>query len=150
MPALRQRRADIPSLVQYFLKRAARDNEKSVRGLSLGALNALQSASWPGNVRQLQREMERLVTVCPPGKTIESPMISPTVLSPATDEALEAESDDLDLKRQLARLEKRLVQRALDQAGGNHSEAARLLGVTRNGLTMKTKRLGIVGAPGDD
>ena len=143
VPALRQRREDIPSLAHYFLERAASENHKTIRGLSVSALEALQRAAWPGNVRQLQRELSRLVTSCPAGHTIESNMISPAVLSETAGDDAETDSSDLDLKRQLAVVEKRLIERALERAQGNHSEAARLLGVTRNGLTMKIKRLGI-------
>ena len=147
VPALRHRREDIPSLAHYFLERAAIENHKTIRGLSVSALEALQGAAWPGNVRQLQRELTRLVTSCPAGHTIESNMISPTVLSEKAGDEAEMDSNDLDLKCQLAVVEKRLIERALERAQGNHSEAARLLGVTRNGLSMKIERLGIERTP---
>lgn len=143
VPALRHRREDIPSLAHFFLERAADENQKHVRGLSVSALDVLQQAAWPGNVRQLQRELTRLVVSCPSGRTIESGMISPAVLSDEVEEDGESDCDDLDLKRQLGKVETRLIKRALERARGNHSEAARQLGVTRNGLTMKMKRLGI-------
>lgn len=142
VPALRKRREDIPALAHFFLERAAAENHKTIRGLSVSALEALQRAPWPGNVRQLQRELTRLVTSCPAAHTIESNMISPAILTEETPDA-DRDGDDLDLKRQLAAVEKRLIERALVQARGNHSEAARLLGVTRNGLSMKMKRLAI-------
>jgi DNA-binding NtrC family response regulator len=144
VPALRNRREDIPALAHYFLERAASENQKTIRGLSVSALEALQRAAWPGNVRQLQRELTRLVTSCPTGHTIESSMISPAILAEEMSDEAEVDLDDLDLKRQLAVVEKRLIEQALARAQGNHSEAARLLGVTRNGLSMKMKRLGIV------
>jgi len=147
VPALRHRREDIPSLAHYFLERAATENHKTIRGLSVSALEALQGASWPGNVRQLQRELTRLVTSCPAGHTIESNMISPAVLNEEVRDEAESDSDILDLKSRLAVVERRLVERALERAQGNHSEAARLLGVTRNGLSMKIKRLGIERKP---
>jgi two-component system response regulator HydG len=143
VPALRNRREDIPALAHYFLERAATENQKTIRGLSVSALEALQRAAWPGNVRQLQRELTRLVTSCPAGHTIESNMISPAILAEEITDPVEADLDNFDLKLQLAVVEKRLIERALVRAQGNHSEAARLLGVTRNGLSMKIKRLGI-------
>lgn len=143
VPPLRHRREDIPSLARYFLDRAAGENHKKIRGLSVSALDALQNAAWPGNVRQLQRELTRLVVSCPPARTIESGMISPAILADEITDDTEVVFDDLDLKRHLGALERRLIERALNHAQGNHSEAARLLGVTRNGLTMKIKRLGI-------
>ncbi|MFV2072762.1 MAG: sigma 54-interacting transcriptional regulator [Thermoanaerobaculales bacterium] len=142
VPPLRHRREDIPALAHFFLERAANENSKSIRGLSVSALEALQNAAWPGNIRQLQRELTRLVATCPPGSTIESNMISPAVLAEEFADDV-TDNNDLDLKHRLAAVEKRLIDRVLQQAAGNHSEAARLLGVTRNGLTMKMKRLGI-------
>ena len=79
----------------------------------------------------------------PAGHTIESNMISPAILTEKVDGDAEVDLDDLDLKRQLQIVERRVIERALARAQGNHSEAARLLGVTRNGLSMKIKRLGI-------
>jgi DNA-binding NtrC family response regulator len=149
VPPLRRRREDIPALAAFFLERAARDHGKAVRGLSVSALQALQTAAWPGNVRQLQRELTRLLAACPAGGTIESAMISSAVLSETVADDPASSADDLDLKRRLAALEKRLVERALEQAGGNRSEAARLLGITRNGLAMKIKRLGIEAPPSE-
>jgi DNA-binding NtrC family response regulator len=143
VPALRHRIEDIPALAQYFLQRAAAENHKKVRGLSVSAMDALQRAAWPGNVRQLQRELTRLVVSCPESGTIESRMISPSILTEKIAGDAGGETDDLDLKQQLAAVEKNLIERALERAEGNHSEAARILGVTRNGLTMKMKRLGI-------
>jgi two-component system response regulator HydG len=145
VPALRQRREDIPALVDHFLHKAADDSGKSVRGLSVKALADLQKSAWPGNIRQLQREIERLVATCPPGQTIESSMISPSVIAENAEELdLRVDGDsDLNLKHNLERLERRVIAHALDRSEGNQSEAARLLGVTRTGLTMKMKRLGI-------
>jgi len=145
VPALRNRREDIPALVDRFLRRAAEDSGKAIRGLSVKALAELQKAAWPGNIRQLQREVERLVATCPAGQTIESSMISPMVIAEGAQELddLPACDSDLNLKRNLERLERRIIIQALERAEGNHSEAARLLGVTRTGLTMKMKRLGV-------
>jgi DNA-binding NtrC family response regulator len=143
VPPLRHRREDIPALAQFFLSRAASESQKSIRGLSVTALEALQAAPWPGNVRQLQRELTRLVASCPQGHTIESNMISPAVLSGDSDGPAAVDADDLDLKKHLQAVETKLIERALEASGGNHSEAARLLGVTRNGLSMKMRRLGI-------
>jgi len=143
VPALRDRREDIPSLVRYFLNRALEETRKSLRGISLKAMEHLVEAPWPGNVRQLGREIERLVALCPAGRTIESSMISPSVLRSDLAPTAPQETADLNIKRRLEVLERRLIVEALERSDGNHSEAARLLGVTRNGLTMKMGRLGI-------
>jgi Nif-specific regulatory protein len=143
VPPLQHRREDIPGLVDHFLRRAAEDSRKNIRGLSMQALAVLQRAEWPGNIRQLQREVERLVASCPEGQVIESLAISQAIADREHDGPAAVDPDDLDLKRNLEILERRIVIRALRRAQGNHSEAARLLGVTRSGLTMKMERLGI-------
>jgi len=142
VPALREHRKDIPALVRHFLQRALDENGKSLRGLSVKALENLVNAQWPGNIRQLQREVERLVALCPAGQTIESTMISPMIFNDDTEVYPEG-ATNLHLKRRLAALEHTLILQAIERSAGNHSEAARLLGVTRNGLTMKMSRLGI-------
>lgn len=143
VPPLRRRRDDIPALARHFLVRAMDESANAIRGRSIGALEALQSAAWPGNIRQLQREISRLVTACPSGRAIESSMISSSVLSESGPEDPEELGDDLVLKTHLEAVEKSVIASALERAGGNRSEAARLLGVTCNGLTMKVKRLAI-------
>ena len=110
--------------------------------ISVKALEYLVNAPWPGNVRQLQREIERLVALCPHGHTIESTMISPVILNHDSGADIE-DTTDLNLKRRLAAVERDLILKAIECSDGNHSEAARLLGVTRNGLTMKMGRLGV-------
>jgi two-component system nitrogen regulation response regulator GlnG len=145
VPPLRRRREDIPALAHHFLDNAASDIGKGIRGLSINALGALQRADWPGNIRQLQHELTRLVAGCPPGGTIETPMISASLMAEQADS--EPEAGDLDLKRRLQDVERRLIEQALRRAKGNQSEAARLLGVSRNGLAMKLRRLGLEHSP---
>lgn len=141
VPPLRERPEDIPALARAFLERFATEAGRRVRGLSLLALEALQGAPWPGNVRQLEHEVRRLVSVCPEGGVIESAMLSPRTIGVDGDE--EVPSAALDLRQQVAALERRLILQAVARSGGNLAEAARLLGLTRNGLVMKMQRLGI-------
>ncbi len=139
---LRKRRDDIPALVRVFLESHTTESGKRIRGLSVSALTRLQNAAWPGNVRQLEHEVRRLVSICPDGATIESPMISPeiTAASPLDDEIAD---DDLTLKHHVDALERQLLRRAINRANGNLARAARLLGLSRNGLVMKMQRLNI-------
>lgn len=144
VPALRERSADIPPLVAHFLERSVAETGRQVRGLSVAALDALSRGAWPGNVRELENEVRRLVQLCPDGRAIESDMVAPSIAASAAAPPSPAASlDDLDLQRRLADLEANLVRQALDRSGGNLSEAARVLGVSRNGLVMKMQRLGI-------
>ncbi len=145
VPPLRQRRADIPLMVEHFLRRFASEVGKPVRGLSVKALRALVQAPWEGNVRELEHEVRRLVYLCPPGQTIDSSLLSPDILYPtAAQDSQELEKTaDLTLERQVEALERRLITVALARAKGNRSRAAKLLGISRNGLALKLERLGL-------
>jgi transcriptional regulator with PAS, ATPase and Fis domain len=141
VPPLRERREDIPGLVQQFLSTFAEEANRSILGVTLRALEILQAAAWPGNVRELEHEMRRLVSLCPEGGTIESTMISSRVRKGCGAERRVGPS--FGLKDRVADLERRLIADAVDCSEGNLAEAARLLGITRNGLVMKMQRLGI-------
>ncbi len=145
IPPLRERRRDIPALVEHFLNRYAAEVGKPIRGLTAGALEALVEAPWPGNVRQLEHEVRRLVYRCPPHHAIDTSLLSPDVLFPTAEidlDSLRIESD-LNIERHTAELERRLITLALARTRGNRSRAAKLLGISRNGLALKMQRLGI-------
>jgi len=145
VPPLRQRRADIPLMVEHFLRRFASEVGKPVRGLSVKALRALVQAPWEGNVRELEHEVRRLVYLCPAGQTIDSSLLSPEILHPMPAQDLREleKAADLTLERQVEALERRLITVALARAKGNRSRAAKLLGISRNGLALKLERLGL-------
>jgi DNA-binding NtrC family response regulator len=150
LPPLRERREDIPALVQAFLERFAAEAAKGVRGLTIKTLRALVEFPWPGNIRELEHEMRRLVYLCPEGQAIDSTMLSPHVAACAP--AGEADgpepqdpgsSSSLDLEAGVGVLERRLIEQALERAKGNRTLAAKLLGISRNGLAIKMERLGL-------
>jgi DNA-binding NtrC family response regulator len=141
--ALRHHRDDIPALVDHLLRRAVEDIGIRPAGLSLAAFQALQGATWPGNIRQLENELRRAVTAAGTGVVIERRHLSPDLAIQAADADTPPEFDDLNLKRQVDALERRLVQQAIHRAHDNLAEAARQLGLSRNGLVMKMQRLGL-------
>jgi len=151
VPALRERPEDIPGLVEHFVHRFAREHGKRIRGVSVRALKLLQNAPWPGNVRQLEHELRRLVIVCPNGGAIESSMLSPDLLRTATAtpstappaSPREPDPGDSHLKSRVNALERDLITEAISDSNGNLAEAARRLGISRNGLVLKMKRLGL-------
>ena len=147
VPALRQRKEDVPSLVEGLIRGFSRDVGKSIRGITVKALRTLTDHDWPGNVRELEHELRRLVHLCPDGEAIDSTMLSPQLLvPPAADEPVpEPEGASLTLETRLQRVEDRLIRQALSRAGGNRTQAAKLLGISRNGLAIKMRRLGIPG-----
>lgn len=147
VPPLRQRRDDIPILVEHFLYRSARETVKSVRGISVSALNRLMRRSWPGNVRQLEHEVRRLLYQCADGQTIVSDMIEEPSDDPGDAVAppeLTEPGNDLDL----ATVEKRTIEKALRCCDGNQSRAARLLGITRTSLYRRLLRHGLSSSTG--
>jgi DNA-binding NtrC family response regulator len=139
VPALRQRPDDIPALAAAFLREAAAELGKPIRGLSVNAVAALQSAPWPGNVRQLRHEVRALALRCPAGAAIDSTLLPDALRAPAA-AAPDAAPASLNLPARQAALERELIDTALRLAHGNRSEAARLLGISRLGLYKKLRR----------
>ncbi len=147
VPPLRERREDIPALVESFMRAFAAETGKGVRGVTVKALRALIEYAWPGNIRELQHEVRRLVYLCPEGQAIDSTMVSLHIVAAAPGEGAEGVPeqvlDTLELAKNLEPLERRLIVEALARAGGNRTQAAKLLGISRNGLSIKMERLGI-------
>ncbi len=146
VPPLRDRRQDIPLLVQAFLRRAGR----SSRALSEGAMNKLSGHGWPGNVRQLRHVLEN-ACVMSAAEVLDETAFNlddargPAALAPAAPPA-PAERQDLDLRMNLEKLERELIETALSRAQGNRALAARLLGIRRALLYARILHLGMRGA----
>ena len=139
VPPLRDRREDIPALVESFARRSARRLGKEIPGVSVRAMRRLSEYDWPGNIRELRHEIDRLVCACAPGEPIHAGHL-PARIS----ESVYGEATDTSLPAQVAALERRLILEALRRTGGNQSEAARQLGVSRNGLRHRMARLELV------
>jgi transcriptional regulator with GAF, ATPase, and Fis domain len=149
IPPLRQRRDEVPHLATFFLREAADRLGKPDVELSPEVLNLFASYWWPGNVRQLRNEVQRAVALAAPGSTVVPEHLSPdlTAEAPAGSPQTGASPPGLQAGQTLAEfvddLERRLIADALDRAGGNIAETARTLGLTRRGLYLKLKRLGL-------
>ena len=133
LPPLRERRADIPDLAGLFLARA-QGATLSPRRFSAAAMEALLAHSWPGNVRELEHVVERAVLLA------AGPEIGPDdlLLRPRGD-AARMRLEDMTLEQ----VERYLIERALAAQGGNVSEAARVLGLSRSALYRRLTSLGI-------
>jgi len=142
VPPLRERREDIPGLVQAMLGVFARETGKSIPGITAEVRRALCAYAWPGNVRELENEVRRLVYLCRDGQTVDVRMLSERLLMSVEGE-VDAAPSSLRLEANVDHLERRLIRAALVRTGGKRSAAARLLGVSRNGLAMKMERLGL-------
>ncbi|MCB9597948.1 MAG: sigma 54-interacting transcriptional regulator [Sandaracinaceae bacterium] len=134
LPPLRERPDDVPPLVAAFLERHAPD--RAVR-IEPQAMRALRAHRWPGNVRELENEIRRALVLA--DDVVTTAHLSPSVRGEGESEPV----DELDLKRRVAALERRLIRRAMETTGGNQTRAASLLGLSRYGLQKMIKRLGI-------
>lgn len=144
VPPLRERREDIQLFVQYFADRFAKECGKSITGITVRALELLNNYFWPGNIRELEHEIRRLVYLCPSGEAIDAKLLSEKISTP--DPALNQMPklyDTLLLEPHLAGIERALICQALARTNGNLTRAAKLLGTSRNGLTIKMDRLEI-------
>jgi transcriptional regulator with GAF, ATPase, and Fis domain len=140
MPPLRERREDIPSLVEYFIDRYARKLGKNIRGVSSRTLELFQSCPWPGNIRELQNVIERSVIVC----ETENFSVDETWL-PRQPLASECKSQS-DFSQKLAAQEKEMIEAALRESAGRvfgPSGAATKLGIARSTLESKIRSLKI-------
>jgi two-component system response regulator HydG len=135
MPPLRQRREDIPQLAQHFLKRYAERNRKAVQGFTPQAMDLLIHYAWPGNIRELENAVERAVVLLTGDYISEREL----PLAIAGTSLLASGSDDA-LIQPLVAVEKEVILAALEKTGGNKTEAARQLGITRKTLLAKLSR----------
>jgi transcriptional regulator with GAF, ATPase, and Fis domain len=140
MPPLRERREDIPSLVEYFIDRYARKLGKNIRGVSSRTLELFQSCPWPGNIRELQNVIERSIILC----ETEDFSVDETWL-PRQPLASECKSQS-DLSQKLAAQEKEIIEAALSESRGQvfgPSGAAAILGMPRSTVESKIRSLKI-------
>ncbi len=136
LPPLRERRADIPLLAEYFLDKLASQHGRRIGGISSGALDLLSAHAWPGNVRELENAIERAVVVCD-GAVVQERHL-PEVLRGA-----QRPSERLTLSRAVEELERNMIEDALRNERGSIAAAARVLGTTERILRYKAQRLGL-------
>ncbi len=154
LPPLRDRKEDIPLLVQHFLERYRPIDLNAPPGgtpalrppltVSQEAMRRLMSYHWPGNVRQLENAIERAVAVSAGRSQIDVGDLPPEMVhaDPGPVAAAVALPDEgLDLDGFIASIERDLIQRSLERTGGNKGQAARLLNLKRTTLVEKLKRL---------
>jgi two-component system response regulator HydG len=134
IPPLRARREDIPQLAQSLATAAARRFHKPVQGFTADALRVLTDHTWPGNVRELRSVVERAVAACPRNGVIDA-----SLLTVASGVSLPSQS----LDHRVATAEAAAIQDALHAAGGNRSQAARILGISRATLHKRLREYGI-------
>ena len=142
LPSLRERPGDILELADHFLHKHGQREQKPGCQLSAAARRLLLSHSWPGNVRELENEIQRALALAETGECIGPRLLSPR-LTGLMEAVAQAPHAGESLHASLCSIEAWLIRRALDHNGGRRALTARKLGVTREGLYKKMKRLGI-------
>ncbi len=132
LPPLRERHGDVPLLAHHFLKLYNERYQLDTR-LAVSGLKALEDYSWPGNIRQIQHLMERLVLLAPQGKIDEAAVLEGIQRTSSKDSGTET----------LAGAEAEQIKKVLAATNGNKSRAARILGIERKTLYRKLERLGL-------
>jgi hydrogenase-4 transcriptional activator len=143
VPPLRDRREEIPHLSTFFVREASERLGKPDVRLSGETLDLFDAYSWPGNVRQLRNEIQRGVAMAAPGGWITPDLLSPNFLGSSTETAAPRRARNVTLSAAVERLEREMIENALQRSAGNISQTARSLGLTRRGLYLKLDRLRI-------
>jgi transcriptional regulator with GAF, ATPase, and Fis domain len=142
LPPLRERREDVPLLAAHFLKRYAAEYRVELPGFTQDALDGLAGYGWPGNIRELENEIQRLVIQAEPGHWIEVVDLSPRLRKvEGTLQRIAPKKGTL--KEMVEQVERWLLTEALRENGGNKTKTAVQLGITREGLHKKLAKFGL-------
>jgi Nif-specific regulatory protein len=142
LPPLRDRREDLPQLAAHFLKRYAEEYRIESPGFTQDALDALASYNWPGNIRELENEVQRLVIQAESGHWIEVTDLSPR-LRKIEGTVTRIAPKQGTLKEMMDQVERWLIAEALRDHGNNKTKTAATLGITREGLHKKLAKFGV-------
>jgi hydrogenase-4 transcriptional activator len=146
VPPLRDRREEIPHLSTFFLRDACERLGRPGVRLSPETLDIFDAFPWPGNVRQLRNEVQRAVALTSANDVVTPDLLSPALAGPAGVDARSfapGRGRQATLAHAVEKLEREMIEAALRRAGGNVSQTARALGLTRRGLYLKLTRLDI-------
>ncbi|MEM7048107.1 MAG: sigma 54-interacting transcriptional regulator [Acidobacteriota bacterium] len=143
VPALRERRADLPLLIQTSINRFCHETGKRMQGITVKAMSALLAYDYPGNLPDLENVVRQLVYMCPVGQPADVNLLPEKVRRSSVSMPTTADISDLNLERLVSQTEESAIREALRRTAENKSQAARLLGLSRNGLSAKMKRFGL-------
>jgi two-component system response regulator AtoC len=142
LPPLRERKEDIPLLVETFVKKFSKEMGKSIEKISPECLQYLTDYSWPGNVRELENTIERAM-VLETGSGLMPENLPDAVRNVEINPAIRAAANELSIKKMMVIMEQELIKKALDKTGGNRTWAAKLLEISHRALLYKIKRYGL-------
>jgi DNA-binding NtrC family response regulator len=150
VPPLRERHSEIPAIVNYYINHYSAKFGRRDITITPPAIDLLMVSDWPGNVRQLTNEIQRLVARAEDGAVITPDQLSPdlrrmaapdtTAATPRLSAIAGSASEQRTLAEAMAELERRMIADAMRKHGGNISRVARELGLTRRGLYLKLER----------
>jgi DNA-binding NtrC family response regulator len=140
VPPLRKRKDDVSLLIDYYMEKYARENQKDIKGISREALDQLMKYDFPGNVRELENIIERAVVLCRSDHlTLQELPFQAQSFSES--KLLDPENFDQSYEEKVKNFEKTMLNHALEEMKGNKSAAARLLGITERHLRSRLKIL---------
>jgi transcriptional regulator with PAS, ATPase and Fis domain len=142
VPPLRERREDLPLLVSHFIRKCAIKQEKKVEGIAKKALELISLYSWPGNIRELENEIDRAVALTPHGQPIAAESLSDRLVNQKS-LRVPFPSEDLLLEDARNAFEKAYIEEMLSKHLGNAKRTAEQLGITRQHLHNLIKKYGL-------
>ena len=142
LPALRERREDIPLLVEHFLKKTSERHKRNIPKIDPAAFKSLVDHDWPGNVRELENTIERMA-ILSDGDTLTSADIPPGVAERSTASSMDISFSLPSESMNLEFVERDIIREALSRFGGNQSQTARYLGITRSALIYRMQKHGL-------
>jgi len=143
LPPLRERKEDIPILINHFIEKFSPRFNKQIKGLSKEAIEALLNHDWSGNIRELENAIERAIALS------EKEIIPVNGLPPYLREQADTHpglfipQDELSIKKITRQIEEQLIRRALERTGGNRTQSAKLLEISHRALIYKIKEYGL-------
>ncbi len=138
---LRKRTEEILPLFEFFLRRKLESRKKPFHGISPRAARLLLSYPWPGNIRELKNEAERVALLMKNSGVVHVDMLNDEIRDHSMHDTVSM--DENDIKGRVEELERKMIRRVLEETGGNRTRAAEKLGLSRKGLFKKLSRLGI-------
>ena len=141
LPPLRERKEDIPALVETFCRQQAVRLKRQISGLSQRALEAMMAYDWPGNVREVQNVIERAAIVTDSGEI--GPEHLPAAMESTRPAHVSLPDKDIDFDEEMERFERQLILHAYDKSDKVKARTAKMLGIDRNRLRYKLKKYGI-------
>jgi transcriptional regulator with GAF, ATPase, and Fis domain len=145
IPPLRERPEDIPALVDHFLEKICRRERIGLKRVESGVIAHLAEQPWPGNVRELEHAIERAIALTGDRESLDlwdfPPFCEVVPLRPCATVVEDGSHETIDLEQTIAKLERALIDRALQQSRGNKARAAQMLGLKRSTLVSKVRAL---------